>query len=162
MTVVGQALPPISTPEILPYASYSRNTFRPARQRHSRGRSHCLHGILGPKRVGHAQGAFGIVPPLSVHEETVAIRSGTESDRHFPYALALTLQRDGMLLPVCEIPTSITLMTSGALNENSCLTFGAFVFIGILRINFPLPKKADHTSVGESSADFAVGVSTVA
>jgi hypothetical protein len=60
-------------------------------------------GVLGTERIGYAQGALRIISPLAIHEKTVSISSGLESQVGVPDAFPILVQGDWLLLPMREI-----------------------------------------------------------
>ena len=61
------------------------------------------HRILPPERIGHSQGAFGIISPLAVHQKTVVMIAGLQVNGRTPDTVGVLLQAYGFLLPIREV-----------------------------------------------------------
>ena len=64
---------------------------------------HLAHHILAAEGIRFAQDAFGIVPPLAVHEEPVMVYARPQFHRRPPHAVHALMQIDGTFLPLREV-----------------------------------------------------------
>lgn len=60
-------------------------------------------GVLSAVRIGHAQHAFRIVPPLAVHDEPVVVGAGRQGHSGFPNPFGALRHGNGLRLPLCEV-----------------------------------------------------------
>jgi len=80
------------------YAGWSR--FRCRRTLDS---AHLANHVLAAVRVGDAERTLRIIPPITVHDEAVAMFPGRQRDRCRPDPILAFLHWDAALLPVTEI-----------------------------------------------------------
>src|SRR6516225_1657728 len=67
------------------------------------GSGHLAHHVVTAKRVGLAQRALRIFPPLAIHDKEVVMRPWGEVDRRRPNTTPFVLHRYGSLLPIRKI-----------------------------------------------------------
>ena len=63
--------------------------------------------VLPAVRIRHVQRTFRIVTPLTVHKESVVVRSRCKFDAAPPYAIRVPPHVDGSLLPVREVTNQL-------------------------------------------------------
>ena len=65
--------------------------------------AHLADHVLAAVRIGDAQSALRIIPPITVHDEAVSMFAGRQRDRCRPDPNLAFLHWDAALLPVTEI-----------------------------------------------------------
>ncbi len=67
------------------------------------GSSYLPDHVFSAKRIRQAKCAFGIIVPLSIHEETVVMRAGRQFHRRPPNTFGAFFHADGVILPLREV-----------------------------------------------------------